>query len=84
MAENACLSIGSYLERKATRLLKELGLREKELATMAERALAARTEAEKRVEVNKRQWPQQLPRQPSRPSKRTPISARKPWLRLVP
>ena len=42
------------LLKLSTRLQKELGLREKELATMAERALAARTEAEKRVEVNKK------------------------------
>ena len=35
----------------STHLQKELGLREKDLATMAEK-LAARTEAEKRAEIN--------------------------------
>ena len=42
------------LLKLSTHLQKELGLREKELATMAEKAQKAKTEAEKRAQVNKR------------------------------
>ena len=42
------------LLKLSTHLQKELGLREKELATMAEKAQKAKTEAEKRAQVNKK------------------------------
>ena len=42
------------LLKLSTHLQKELGLREKELATMAEKAQKAKTEAEKRAHVNKK------------------------------
>ena len=42
------------LLKLSTHLQKELGLREKELATMAEKAETAKTEAEKRAQVNKK------------------------------
>ena len=42
------------LPKLSTHLQKELGLRDKELATMAEKAQKAKTEAEKRAQVNKK------------------------------
>ena len=42
------------LLKLSTHLQKELGLRDKELATMAEKAQKAKTEAEKRAQVNKK------------------------------